>query len=562
MKLRLILFVLAVFLKMSTWSQTQDVPKGWHLMDPQKDGYQGINLDKAYDFLRSHNLKGKTVIVAAIDSGIDTTHEDLKSILWTNPGEIPGNGIDDDKNGYIDDIHGWNFAGGRDGRNVKDNSAETVRFYYQYKDKFSNLSDSASLGKEDKELYAMWKKAKEDVGVIDPEKYLNLMLLKSVFNDASGADTIIKKALNKEDYSGKEVRDMKPADINEKNAREKVLRLYFGLQPAVDLNDSSKELYDELREQIESEEKKIEAKRTAPKDVRAEIVKDNYNDFNDRFYGNQDVMANTAMHGTHVCGIIGASRENGLGCKGVADNVKVMMIRAIPDGDEYDKDVALSIRYAVDNGAQIINMSFGKYLSPQKQWVDDAVRYAESKGVLLVAAAGNEKKDVDTLPHYPNPYLKSDGRKVNNWITVGASGDPQIGGLVASFSNYGKKDVDVFAPGVKIYSSVPGGNTYSSLSGTSMASPVVAGLAALILEYFPTLSAEQIKYAIEKSVTKTDTKVKDPATQETVSMSDLCKTGGIVNAYDAVKLASSLKGERTNQPAKTTRSTVNQKSKE
>jgi subtilisin family serine protease len=561
MKLKMILVVLSVSLNISLWSQTQDIPKGWHLMDLQKDGYYGIDVDKAYDFLQSHNLKSKTVLVADIDSGIDTVHEDLKSIIWTNPGEIPGNGIDDDKNGYIDDIHGWNFAGGRDGRNVKDNSAESVRFFYKYKDKFSKLSDSASLGKEDKELYAMWKKAKEDVGEIDPEKYLNLMLLKSVFNDAFGSDTIIKKALNKEDYSGKDVRDMKPVDINEKKAREKVLRLYFGLQPAVDLNDSSKELYDELREQIESEEKKMEAKQRAPKDIRAEIVKDNYNDFSDRFYGNNDVMANTALHGTHVSGIIGALRDNNLGCKGVADNVRIMMVRAIPDGDEYDKDVALSIRYAVDNGAQIINMSFGKYLSPQKQWVDDAVRYAESKGVLLVAAAGNEKKDVDTLPHYPNAYLKSDGRKVNNWITVGASGDPKIGGLVASFSNYGKKDVDVFAPGVKIYSSVPGGNTYSSLSGTSMASPVVAGLAALILEYFPTLSAEQIKYVIEKSVTKTDVKVKDPATQEMVTMSDMCKTGGIVNAYDAVKLASTLKGERTNQPVKN-RSSVTEKVKE
>ncbi|MCW3118241.1 MAG: peptidase, partial [Chitinophagaceae bacterium] len=534
------MIVIAVSANLSLWSQTQDVPKGWHLMDPQKDSFYGISLDKAYEFIQSRKLKSKTVIVAAIDSGVDTTHEDLKTILWTNPGEIPGNGIDDDKNGYIDDVHGWNFAGGRDGRNVKDNSGESVRFYYQYKDKFLGLTDSSSLSKEDKELYAMWQKAKRDVGEVDPEKYLNLMLLKSVFNDAFSGDSIIKKALNRENYTGTDVRDMKPADLMEKKAREKILRLYFGLQPSVNLEDSSKELYDELREQIESEEKKNEAKQKAPTDYRAEIVKDNYNDFNDRFYGNNDVMANTAMHGTHVSGIIGALRDNGTGAKGVADNVKIMMIRAIPDGDEYDKDVALGIRYAVDNGAQVINMSFGKYLSPQKQWVDDAVQYAESKGVLLVAAAGNEKKDVDTLPHYPSPYLKSDGRKVNNWITVGASGDPKAGGLVAYFSNYGKKDVDVFAPGVKIYSSVPGGNTYASLSGTSMASPVVAGVAALILEYFPDLSAAQVKWVIEKSVTKTDIKVKDPATQETVNLGDLSKTGGIVNAYGAVKLASTL----------------------
>jgi len=539
-------------------AQKEDVPRGWHLLDQQTDGYYGIGLKKAYDFIEKEKLKSKPVIVAVIDSGIDTTHEDLKAVLWTNPGEIPGNGIDDDNNGYIDDIHGWNFVGGRDGRNVKDNSSEAIRVYYAYKDKFGNVPDSASLGKEDKDLYAMWKKAKADVGEVDPEQLLNLMLLKSVFSDAMSVDSVIKKSLNKQDYSGKDVRDMKPADINEKRAREKVLRLYYGLQ--VDLEDSSKELYSELQEQIEGEEKKNEAKKKAPKDYRAEIVKDNYNDFNDRFYGNNDVMANTPLHGTHVSGIIGAVRNNGIGMDGVADNVKIMLVRAIPDGDEYDKDVALSIRYAVDNGAQVINMSFGKYLSPQKQWVDDAVKYAESKGVLLVAAAGNEKHDVDTIPHYPNPYLKKDTRKVTNWITVGASGDPKAGGLSAYFSNYGKKDVDVFAPGVKIYSTVPGGNTYATLQGTSMASPVVTGLAALIIEYFPTLSAQQVKYVIEKSVTKTDTLAKDPGNEKMVPFSDLSSSGGIINAYEAIKLAATLKGERNTQPLKT-KSSVNQKIK-
>ncbi|MEJ0104948.1 MAG: S8 family peptidase [Bacteroidota bacterium] len=560
MKRNLLMIAVLFFLTtLTVQAQKEDVPRGWHLLDPQTDGYYGIDLKKAYDFIEKEKLKSKPVIVAVIDSGIDTTHEDLKAVLWTNPGEIPGNGIDDDNNGYIDDIHGWNFVGGRDGRNVKDNSSEAIRVYYAYKDKFGNVPDSASLSKEDKDLYAMWKKAKADVGEVDPEQLLNLMLLKSVFNDAMSVDSIIKKSLNKQDYSGKDVRDMKPADITEKRAREKVLRLYYGLQ--VDLEDSSKELYNELQEQIEGEEKKNEAKKKAPKDYRAEIVKDNYNDFNDRFYGNNDVMANTALHGTHVSGIIGAIRNNGIGMDGVADNVKIMLIRAIPDGDEYDKDVALSIRYAVDNGAQVINMSFGKYLSPQKQWVDDAVKYAESKGVLLVAAAGNEKRDVDTIPHYPNPYLRKDGRKVTNWITVGASGDPKAGGLSAYFSNYGKKDVDVFAPGVKIYSTVPGGNTYANLQGTSMASPVVTGLAALIMEYFPTLSAQQVKYVIEKSVTKTDTLAKDPGNEKMVPFSDLSSSGGIINAYEAVKLASTLKGERNTQQPLKTKSSVNQKIK-
>lgn len=547
-----------LFATLSLHAQKEDLPRGWHLLDKQTDGYYGISLKKAYDFIQEKNLKSKPVLVAVIDSGIDTTHEDLKSVLWTNTGEIPGNGIDDDNNGYIDDVHGWNFVGGRDGRNVKDNSSEAARVYYAYKDKFGNVVDSLTLSREDKDLYAMWKKAKADIGEVDPEQLLNLMLIKSVFNDALSVDSVIKKALNKQDYNGADVRDLKPIDATVKKAREKVLRLYYGLQ--VDLEDSSKELYSELQEQIESEEKKNEAKKKAPKDYRSEIVKDNYNDFNDRFYGNGDVMANTPLHGTHVSGIIGAARNNGVGMDGVADNVKIMLIRAIPDGDEYDKDVALSIRYAVDNGAQVINMSFGKYISPQKQWVDDAVKYAESKGVLLVAAAGNEKKDVDTLPHFPTPYLKADGHKVSNWITVGARGDPKAGGLTASFSNYGKKDVDVFAPGVKIYSTVPGGNTYANLQGTSMASPVVTGLAALIMEYFPTLSAQQVKYAIEKSVSKPDVQAKDPGTEKMVDMSDLATSGGIINAYEAVKLASTLKGERNAPPVKT-KSTVNQKIK-
>jgi subtilisin family serine protease len=260
------------------------------------------------------------------------------------------------------------------------------------------------------------------------------------------------------------------------------------------------------------------------------------------------VSPKAAMHGTHVCGIIGADRTNGIGVNGIADNVKIMMVRAVPDGDEHDKDIALAIRYAVDNGAQVINMSFGKSFSPEKKWVDDAVKYAESKGVLLVHAAGNDAKDVDTTWNFPNPVFQADGKRADNWITVGASGDPLTGGLVAEFSNYGKNEVDVFAPGKKIYSTVPTGNNYQNLQGTSMASPVVTGLAALILEYFPSLSAEQVKMVIEKSTTKPTGLVKNPETGEDVSLSELSVSGGVVNAYEALKLASTIKGERSMQP--------------
>jgi subtilisin family serine protease len=261
-------------------------------------------------------------------------------------------------------------------------------------------------------------------------------------------------------------------------------------------------------------------------------------------------MASTAMHGTHVSGIIAGARNNGIGIDGIADNVRIMMVRAVPDGDEHDKDIALAIRYAVDNGAKVINMSFGKSFSPQKQWVDEAVRYAESKGVLMVHAAGNDGANIDTAYNFPTPVFKSDGNIATNWITVGASGDPKNGGLVASFSNYGKKNVDVFAPGVNIYSSVPTGNAYANESGTSMASPVTAGVAAFLLEYYPTLTAQQLKYIIEKSSVVTNVPVTIPGTDQKAKLSDISKTGGLINVYEAAKLAESMTSNKV-QPVKT-----------
>jgi subtilisin family serine protease len=255
-------------------------------------------------------------------------------------------------------------------------------------------------------------------------------------------------------------------------------------------------------------------------------------------------MAGTenSMHGTHVSGIIGAARNNKIGVDGIADNVKIMMIRAVPDGDEHDKDVALAIRYAVDNGARVVNMSFGKGFSPEKKWVDDAVKYAQSKGVLLVHAAGNDAANNDTTDNFPNGEFILEPGSATNWITVGASSDPKIGGLIASFSNYGKKRVDVFAPGTKIYSTVPAKDEYKALSGTSMASPVVVGVAAFLMEYYPNLSAQQIKYVIENSAVKPSTKAINPGTDELVDLSDISKTGGILNAYEAAVLAEKISG--------------------
>ncbi len=535
-------------------AQKTEVPKGWHLLDQKTSGFYGISMDKAYEFIKAKKLKSTPVIVAVIDSGVDTLHEDLKAVLWKNPGEIPGNGIDDDNNGYIDDVYGWNFIGGRDGQNVEKDSYEAARVYHKYKDKFENADPSKLKGKEAEE-YKMWEKAKDDV-VSDVNPGLELAIRRSV-NDFKTADSIIRSELKKDEYNCKDLSTYTTTNKTAATIRDRFLQICGA-------NDNQEISNVMILDELDGELSKLEAVTKAPKQYRNDIVKDNYYDFNDRFYGNNNVMASnsSALHGTHVSGIIGAIRGNGVGMDGVADNVRIMTVRAVPDGDEHDKDIALAIRYAVDNGARVINMSFGKGFSPEKKWVDDAVKYAQSKGVLLVHAAGNSAQNLDTTWNFPTPVFE-DGKRASNWITVGASapsGELTEGGLTASFSNYGKNEVDVFAPGVKIYSTVPGGNTYQNLQGTSMASPVVAGLAAFILEYYPNLSAEQVKYVIEKSAQKPGVKAYDPGTKSEVYLGDLSRSGGIINAYEAIKLASTLKGERKTS-TKPVKSTVKPKAK-
>ncbi|HEY9343165.1 MAG TPA: S8 family peptidase [Hanamia sp.] len=529
---------LATFAQLDTDAKIQApakvAPHDWHQLDRSETGYYGISLNKAYDLLKGK--KSKTVVVAVIDSGIDTLQEDLKPVLWKNPGEIPGNGIDDDHNGYVDDVFGWNFIGGKDGRNVKQDSYEAARVYWKLKDKFGdNIPDTNTLKGDEKNEAITFLKAKEKVlGGIDPTE---MLMMQRILPVLERGDSIIAKDLGKTEFDGNDLKAYNPTQRDATVAR----MLYLDLSKANDNYEiSNQDILGYYRGQV----RKAEAANTPPQDFRGEIVQDNYNDINDRYYGNNDVMTGTPTHGTHCSGIIGAARNNGKGMNGIADNVKIMMVRAVPDGDEHDKDIANAIRYAVDNGAQVISMSFGKDFSPQKNWVDDAVKYAQSKDVLLVHAAGNDAKNIDTADNFPNPVFLSNQGRAKNFITVGASGDATNGGFTARFSNYGKSEVDVFAPGVNIYSTLPGGDKYGSLSGTSMAAPVVAGLGALILSYYPNLSAEQIKYVIEKSVSPEKEKVKLPGTEELVNLSDISKTGGEINAYNAIKLAATLKGER------------------
>ncbi len=536
--------LLAVALVASASALAQNsVPKSWHMMDKEKEGVYGVSADKAYKFLESKKLKSKTVIVAVIDSGIDTLQEDLKAILWTNPKEIPGNGIDDDHNGYIDDVHGWNFIGGKDGRNVKEDSYEAARVYHNLKAKWGDRDvDVKKLNDADKAEYTMFKKSEGKIIGEGGTSAFDLLLLKRLRISLFAGDSLLKIGMGKEVFTGKQLQDYTVKNSEEKKAKADLLDL---MKRNEALDQTNKDFLDGLNEYVTGEERKAEAKTTPPKAYRKEIVGDDETNINDRNYGNNDIMASTPMHGTHCSGIIGAIHNNGKGMDGIADNVRIMMVRAVPDGDEHDKDIANAIRYAVDNGAQIISMSFGKDFSPQKQWVDDAFRYAESKNVLLVHAAGNDAKDVDTADNFPNPIFVDGKGRADNVITVGAStGDSKNGHLTANFSNFGKKEVDVFSPGQQIYSTLPGGNQYGNLSGTSMACPLVAGIAALTLEYFPTLSAKQLKYVIEKSAQAPNVKVLQPGTEELVDLKDISKTGGVVNAYEAVKLASTLKGER------------------
>lgn len=528
-----------------------DAIKGWHLASSSDSGYHGIALNQAYSWLKSNGKKSTPVIVAVIDSGIDTLHEDLKSILWNNPKEVPGNGIDDDKNGYVDDVHGWNFLGNANGSNVEKDSYEAARVYHNLRSKWENKDIKLeSLSEQDRYEFEMWKRAASEMKTKD--NGMQLVMLRRAYKNFLKSDSLLRVAMGKDTFTGVQLGSFNPEDPEVKKAKS----LIYGLLSSNDmLETTNTEFLGEFKNYLESEETKASAAENPPVPYRDQVVKDQYSNFSDKRYGNNNLMVglDAAMHGTHVSGIIAAARNNGVGMDGVADNVQIMTLRAVPDGDEHDKDIALAIRYAVDHGARVINMSFGKSFSPEKKWVDEAVRYAESKDVLLVHAAGNDAKNLDTTYNFPTPQLL-DGGRPKNWITVGASGDPKIGGFTAGFSNYGKNEVDVFSPGVKIWSTVPGTNTYQFLQGTSMAAPVVAGLAALIMEYFPKLTAAQVKQVIEQSAKNPGGSVRNPGNGQEVPMNELSRTGGIINAVEAVKLAETLKGERkvktpTNQKA-------------
>jgi subtilisin family serine protease len=526
-------FSIATFANSKDPDSTESRYNDWHNKDPKQDKIYGVSTDRAYKSL----LKGKRsrpVLVAIIDSGIDIDHEDIKDKIWVNEDEIPGNGIDDDRNGYIDDIHGWNFLGNSKGENVEHETYELTRLYKKYDNQFKNRIES-DIKEEEKADYKAYLKVKDEYEKKLMKAEEEDLMIKNFEKNFNMVDMIVSKYLGKEDYTLEDLKNLKTTDKDLLQVKEYMVSLYEKGFSKQEIKKYKEHYQDQLNYHLNVDYNP----RT--------IIGDDPENSADSLYGNPDVEGASPEHGTHVAGIIGANRENGIGVKGVAENVKLMALRAVPDGDERDKDIANAIRYAVNNGAQIINMSFGKSYSPQKQAVDEAIKYAERRGVLSIHAAGNDAVNIDTTANYPTKVYSEDQKEASNWITVGASAIKADESLPGYFSNYGKKSVDLFAPGVEIYSLKPD-NRYTLNSGTSMACPVVSGVAALVLSYYPTISAQQLKEILLKSSVKySNLKVNIPtegdeseegdSKKKTVKFEELSQTGGVVNAYEALKLA-------------------------
>ncbi|CAM2849956.1 S8 family peptidase [Flavobacterium frigoris] len=486
--------------------------KRWSHLDIVNDTIPGMSVDRAYAELLK-DKKGVKVIVGIVDSGVDIEHEDLKSVIWTNSKEIAGNGIDDDNNGYVDDIHGWNFLG--------DITKENLEYERIIKDK--NLVDEVT-----------YQEAKK----INDEKIAKAQAgktrLEGLLTTTASADAVIEKHLAKRVYTIDEVNAIDSKDTSVLESKVTMQRMLSYGMSIVDLEKAIQGDIDEMSALLNGDNLKQNYR---------DIVGDNPNDLSDTKYGNNNVMGpdkEKILHGTHVAGIVAQVRNNTIGGDGIANNVEILTVRAVPDGDEYDKDIALGIRYAVDNGAKVINGSFGKSFSPHKQWVYDAIKYAEKKDVLIVHAAGNDAKDIDSNDNFPNDSDDKKTEFADNMITIGALNFEYGDKVVARFSNIGKVNVDVFAPGVKIYATTPN-DTYKYLQGTSMASPNVAGVAAIIRSYYPSLTASQVKHILmDSGVAITEEVVVGGNPKDSRSFTTLSKSGKIVNAYNALLMADKM----------------------
>ncbi len=515
---------IALFSLAGTQAQNTKPGRDWYQKSATKDT-MGIDLQRAYNEL----LAGKTakeIVVAVIDGGTDITHPDLKANIWHNPGEIPFNNIDDDKNGYVDDTCGWNFIGGPNGEMVHYDNLEKVRVFLKLQAEFEDqdaFDVSADAGK--KARFDLYKKLEAEIKAEKQSAENNAQILGIIVSTMAD----MRNNLGTDNPNITAVKNFPVA-----NSRDKFVKDYVMGQ--MKTGSSFEDIFNELSKAKEETETTAKYNLNLYQDFR-KVVGDNYNNTSERYYGNNNVAGPAADHGTHVAGIIAAVRNNDYGVNGVADHVKIMVVRVVPAGDERDKDVANGIRYAVDNGAKIINMSFGKEYKWNKNVVDSAVEYAVSKGVLLIHAAGNDHKNIDNVPNYPNDSLGNQ-KFAASWLEVGASALSKKE-LPATFSNYGKANVDVFAPGYQIYSTTPDDN-FEFFDGTSMAAPVTSGLAALVWSYYPQLTAVQVKEILMKSATPVKSKVKKPGEKKKTKFTSLSVSGGVINAYQALQLAASM----------------------
>jgi len=524
---RLILTIFLYTCSQIVWGQDA---KFWHWKDLEKDGVHGVSLFKAQQLLTDLKLKPTPIIIAVLDGGIDTAHPQIKPLLWHNPKEIPGNALDDDKNGYVDDLHGWNFLGNAAGENINKASDEKSRIYHRYKDVFKqDQLDSASWDATKKHTYKMWQQAAAEI-VFTDEDADNLSFIKMARNAVVKMGAILIREIEDSNFSTEKLETYQP--IGKITADTKISYLRTMQALGIERSNGHQSILEDLDEYISGKEKSAVSIDTPPEDLRKKITHDQYENFNDQFYGNNNITGPNAKHGTHVAGLAAGIIDTLFNKSNFSNPIQIMGLRVVPDGDEYDKDVALGIRYAVNNGAKIINMSFGKSFSPEQPWVDSAIRYAASKDVLIIHSAGNESYDLNVKSVYPSPFSNVFKDKAINMITVGASSDPLIAeSLLTDFSNYGNKIVDLLSPGKKIYSSLPN-QQYGFLDGTSMSAPILSHIAALVRAYFPKLSAADVKSILLQSCWKPN----DQSTLFPISLdqskrlNDISAEGGIINA--------------------------------
>jgi subtilisin family serine protease len=508
-------------------------PENWHHLDEEQTRFRGISSKLTYENMPANTSPQRQVIVAVIDGGVDINHEDLKANIWVNEDEVPGNNTDDDNNGYTDDVNGWNFIGGADGKNVDNDTFEVTRIYKRLKPTFAD-ADTTSFTTAEEQQYELFKKVKNEYRYQINEQLQRYNNVTSLEQSMAQSDEILSQYFDGS-YNLKDVQELKPQDQQQAFAKNVMSYVLENNIDSTLIAEQKKQIYEFAKYGYN------------PDFSSRTIVGDNYEDKSERYYGNPDVAGPDATHGTHVAGIVGAVRNNEMGMNGVAGNVRIMVVRAVPDGDERDKDVANAIRYAVDNGAHIINMSFGKSYSPYKEEVDNAIRYADKNGVLMVHAAGNSSENTDEEENYPTDaygdyFDTSDTAQL--WLSVGASSWKPDTTFAGGFSNFGDQTVDLFAPGVDIYSTIPD-NKYKRNQGTSMAAPVVSGTAALLMSYFPDLNATQVRDIILKSVQKyPDLTVIIPhkANKESRKgeFSDLSVSDGVVNVYNAFRAAEQI----------------------